>query len=97
MSAAETQLKRIQEKLQVLVKQYAATQKENTQLREQLSQCREDSVTQHKNIDALKQQVNVLRLNAGDMNEPDKKEFEKKINTYLKEIDRCIAMLGDSV
>jgi hypothetical protein len=27
------------------------------------------------------------------MNETEKKEFEKRINSYLKEIDRCIAML----
>jgi hypothetical protein len=28
------------------------------------------------------------------MSETDKKEFEKKINSYVKEIDRCIAMLS---
>ena len=28
------------------------------------------------------------------MSEADKKEFEKRINSYLKEIDRCIAMLS---
>jgi len=43
----------------------------------------------------LKQQVNVLRLTAGEMNDADKKELEKKLNTYLKEIDRCIALLGE--
>ena len=29
------------------------------------------------------------------MNDTDKKELEKKINSYLKEIDRCIALLGE--
>jgi len=29
------------------------------------------------------------------MSEADKKEFEKKINAYLKEIDRCIALLSE--
>ena len=29
-----------------------------------------------------------------EMGEADKKEFEKRINAYVKEIDRCIAMLG---
>jgi hypothetical protein len=28
------------------------------------------------------------------MTEVDKKEFEKKINTYVKEIDKCISMLS---
>jgi len=29
------------------------------------------------------------------LNDADKKELEKKLNTYLKEIDRCIALLGE--
>jgi hypothetical protein len=29
----------------------------------------------------------------GDPN--DKKEFEKRINSYIKEIDRCIALLSE--
>ena len=28
------------------------------------------------------------------MDEDEKKQFEKRINTYLKEIDRCITMLS---
>lgn len=51
-------------------------------------------ITQQKNVDELKQQVSILKVSAGDMSEADKKEFEKRINGYLKEIDRCIAMLG---
>jgi hypothetical protein len=43
----------------------------------------------------LKQQLAVLQLAAGDMNETDKKLFEKRINGYIKEIDRCISMLGE--
>jgi hypothetical protein len=46
-------------------------------------------------LDELRQQVSILKLNAGGMNDRDKKEIEKKINSYLKEIDRCIALLGE--
>ncbi len=28
------------------------------------------------------------------MDEAEKKQFEKRINSYLKEIDKCIAALG---
>ena len=48
-----------------------------------------------KSADELKQQVNILKVSTGTMNESDKKEFEKRINSYLKEIDRCIALLGE--
>ena len=50
----EQQLKRIQDKLQLLVKEYQLLQKENTQLRQDLYQCREESSNHQKNIDGWK-------------------------------------------
>lgn len=94
MSTTEQHLKRIQDKLQQFLRQHAALQKENVQLKEELSKSKEEAKIQQQHIDALKQKVDILQLNAGEMSEADKKEFEKKINTYLKEIDRCIALLG---
>lgn len=94
MSSTEQHLKRIQDKLQQLLKQHTALQKENVQLKEALDKSKEEARVQQQHIDTLKQKVDILKLNAGEMSEADKKEFEKKINTYLKEIDRCIAMLG---
>ncbi|MBN8672744.1 MAG: hypothetical protein J0L56_01350 [Chitinophagales bacterium] len=94
MSSTEQHLKRIQDKLQQLLKQHTALQKENVQLKEALDLSKEEARVQQQHIDTLKQKVDILKLNAGEMSEADKKEFEKKINTYLKEIDRCIAMLG---
>ncbi len=95
MSATEEQLKRIQEKLQQLLKQHVAVQKENTRLKEELQAVQDKVLAQQKNADELKQQVSILKLNAGEMSAADKKEFEKRINGYLKEIDRCIAQLGE--
>ncbi len=95
MSFNEDQLHRIQEKLQHLLKQYAVVQKENQKLKEELEQIKQKTSIHQQNVDDLKQQVGVLKLNAGEMSESDKKEFEKKINSYLKEIDRCIALLGE--
>ena len=90
-----SQLKRIHDKLQQLLKQHASLQKENMLLKEQLSGFKEQASTQLQLIDSLKQQAEILKLNAGEMTETDKKELEKRINTYIKEIDRCIAMLGE--
>jgi chromosome segregation ATPase len=95
MSQTETQLRRIQDKLQQLVKQHALVRKENQQLKEQLTAASQQSQQLSRNMDELRQQVNVLKLNAGEMNESDKKEMEKKINGYIKEIDRCIALLSE--
>ena len=95
MSNTEQHLKRIQDKLQQLLKQYAALQKENSRLIQELASAQQKLTAYQKNTDELKQQVSVLKLSNGEMNEADKKEFEKRINGYLKEIDRCIALLGD--
>jgi len=95
MSTTEQHLKRIQDKLQQLLKQFAAVQKENSRLKTELDSAQQKLVAQQKNADELKQQVSILKVSAGDMNDADKKEFEKRINTYLKEIDKCIAMLSE--
>lgn len=95
MNNTEQHLKRIQDKLQQLLKQYTAVQKENNRLKEELDAAQSKIEEQKKNAEELKQQVSILKLSTGEMNEADKKEFEKRINAYLKEIDRCIAMLGE--
>ncbi len=94
MTESSDQLKRIQAKLQQMLKQHAVLQKENSWLKNELDEAKKDVSTQQEMADILKQQVNVLKYSNGEMSDADKKEFEKKINAYVKEIDRCIAMLG---
>ena len=69
-------------------------QKENSQLKTELATTGRKTSEQQKSVEELKQQVSILKVSSGEMNEADKKEFEKRISQYLKEIDRCIAMLG---
>lgn len=95
MSDLEIQLKRIQDKLQQVLKDYSGLQKENLRLKEELDKNRTQSFAHQQNIEDLKQQVDVLKITSGDWNEGDKKEFEKRINSYIKEIDRCIALLSE--
>lgn len=98
MNTTEQHLKRIQEKLQQLLKEHAVLAKENSRMKEELSAAKEKIRHQQKSMDELKQQVSILKVSSGDtekMSEADKKEFEKRINVYLKEIDRCIALLGE--
>jgi chromosome segregation ATPase len=95
MSSGEEQIKRIYDKLQQLLKQHASLQKENQLLREELESAQKQVAQYQETAEALKQQVSILQLGNGQMGEEDKKEFEKKLNTYIKEIDRCIAMLSE--
>ncbi len=95
MNNPTEQLKRIQDKLQQLLKSHTAARRENERLKAELEAIREKLDTEQKTADELKQQVSVLKMNAGGMSAADKKELEKKISGYLKEIDRCIALLGE--
>jgi len=95
MNPAATYLQRIENKLRQLLKQFHDLQKENRQLRDELGKSQQLASRHLENIEELKQQVTVLKMSSHDMNPADKKEMEKRINGYLKEIDRCIAMLGE--
>lgn len=95
MSDLEVQLKRIQDKLQQLLKQHSALQKENLRLKAELENSARSNLVHQQVIDDLKQQVEILKITSGEWNEKDKQEFENRINTYIKEIDRCIALLSE--
>lgn len=90
----DQQFTTLNEKLQQLLKQYGRLQKENERLKEELQQSRNRETEIHYKVEELQQQVGILKLGAGEMNERDKKEFEKKINSYLREIDKCISFLS---
>lgn len=87
-------IQRIHSKLQTLLREHQAVQKENSRLREELTFLKAEHARQQESIDSLKQQVSALKYMSGEMNDTDKKEFEKKINSYVREIDRCIALLS---
>ena len=95
MSVNEDQLKRIYDKLQLLVKQQQLLQKENRQLKDDLKRSQQANQQQQEDLEKLKQQVDVLKFSNGEMDPEEKKQFEKRINSYVKEIDRCIALLSE--
>jgi uncharacterized radical SAM superfamily protein len=94
VDTTEQHLKRIQDKVQLLLKQHVSLQKENQSLKAELDTIKKETSDFRENSETLKQQVEILKYSNGEMPEEDKKQFEKRINTYLKEIDRCIAMLS---
>ena len=95
MNNLEAHIKSINEKLQQLLKKYAALKKENETLSGKLNQLKHKEDESANAIAELKQKVNILQVASGNMSENDQKEFEKKINQYIKEIDKCMSMLSD--
>jgi chromosome segregation ATPase len=90
----DQQFNTINDKLQQLLKQYHRLQKENERLKGELQQHGRKDAEAQLRIEALQQQIGILKLSSGEMVEKDKKEFEKKINGYLREIDKCISFLS---
>ena len=95
MSVLDESLKRIQQKLLQILKQQHLLQKENEQLRAAVKILQEAKENDTRRITELEQQAGILKSAAGKMNEPDKKLFEKHINQYIKDIDKCIGLLSE--
>lgn len=95
MQQLEQQIQHIYQKLQQLLKRYAVLQKEKDQLLAQLTVVQSENLQQSQTIELLQQKVQVLQAAKGEMNEEEKKQFEKRLTQYIREIDRCIAMLGE--
>jgi archaellum component FlaC len=95
MTQAESQIKRVHEKIILLLKQHQLLQKENERLKEEVKKIQVYSEGVSRESDRLRQQAEVLKLSGREMGEPDKKMLEKRLNQYVREIDKCIALLQE--
>ena len=95
MSVLEENIKRVNNKLQQLLKQMQLLQKENAQLNQLLLEKKEQHAKDLERVSQMEQQVAILKSAAGQLNEADKKSFEKNISQYIREIDKCIGLLSE--
>ena len=95
MNDLETHIKTVNEKLQQLVKQHTAIKKENDHLKEEIKKFTQKEESYETKLYELDEKVNILKASSGEMTEADHKEFEKRINQYIKEIDKCIGLLSE--
>ena len=95
MSHLEQNIKRINTKLQQLLKNYQLLQKDNKRQSDLIKELQQAKANDREQITTLQEKVTILKAAAGKMNEADKKEFEKKISQYIREIDKCIGVLSE--
>jgi len=95
MQEIELQVKRIQEKLQQLLKQRDLLLKENGKLKEEILQLRQEEARHTGRLEQLQQQVEIVRSTKEAMSEGEKRALEKRLGQYIREIDRCIALLAE--
>jgi hypothetical protein len=91
----DEQLKRVGDKLQLLLKRYDTLRLENERLMAELMPAKKREIALLDQIASLEERVMVLKASGGTMNENDKRELDKKLHIYLKEIDKCIVMLSE--
>lgn len=95
MEGLQEQLKRITEKLHQVVNRYHLLQKEHEQLSKEVVALRDKEKARLIRIDELEMKMTALQTVTGQLNETEKKDVEKKINRYIRDIDRCIALLSE--
>ena len=94
MKTVEEQIKDINKKLQQFLKQHAALQKENLILSREISEYREKEKAEMEKINLLQMQTSILKASAGKMTDEERIEFEKRINLYIKDLEKCMTMLN---
>lgn len=95
MKTVDEHINSINTKLQQLLKKYVALQKENGILHQEVEERRTNEKQFLDKIDSLEMQAGILKASSGKMNEKDKHDFEKRINIYIKHLEKCIAILNN--
>ncbi len=90
----QTSLQGLQEKLQVLLKNYAALEKENHQLKSKMGQAEQQEQKMAAQLKELETKLAAASLHQSNMDPADKAKLMKQIDQYIKEIDHSIQNLN---
>lgn len=86
-------LDELQIKMQELLKAYKQLRKENERLTKELNEAKQQNEVVQKRLQELDQKLAAARISNSNWSELEKQALQKKIDSYLKEIDKCIALL----
>ncbi len=93
MSLLNQHIAELQEKLQTLLKAYRQLELENQRLEKELTELRQLQVNNTHALSALEQKLAAARITSGNWDPQEKLKLQKQIDNYLKEIDKCLALL----
>lgn len=94
MTTTNEQIERIKAKIQAVLKKQQLLEKENEKLKAELDRRTGIEHELKDKVVQMEEQVSLLKASSGKLDEASKKAFEKQLNHYIREIDRCIAMLS---
>ncbi len=94
MTELELRIKSLQQNIQLLVKRSRQLQKENQQLQSELAQLQGQQNQLKQELELSAMQNAILKASQQQLSETEKKEMEKKLQGFIREIDHCIALLS---
>lgn len=86
---------RLAAKVARLVKEFKSLEKDNDKLRQELQRKSAEEEILRDRCRVMEQQLNLLMATSGQSSDLSRRDLEKQLNHYIKEIDRCISLLGE--
>ena len=94
MADLSNHINQLKNQLQLLLKQHTTVISENLQLNKSVNDLNQ-KVESHKiQVEKLQQEQLILKASLDTMDEAEKKNLEKKINGYIRNIEKSISLLG---
>ncbi len=95
MTELEEPIKNIEQKLKEVTKRYCVLKKENLRLQAEMQRMNEIIAEKENEVQQLRHQTAILKSGIQHWHPEQRKMFVKRIDTYLKDIDKCIALLNE--
>ncbi|HNP24704.1 MAG TPA: hypothetical protein PKM63_21515 [Panacibacter sp.] len=94
MEQLDLLLKTLQQKILQLIKQNQFLKKQNETLITANSENEKKLAEKEMHLRKLESQLESMKFNASMLQQTDKKTLEKRIDTYLRDIEKCLAQLN---
>lgn len=91
----DIQLKSLQTKLQQLLKQNQLLQKQVATLQKENGSYKTSLEEKTSIIASMQQKADAANLSTNGLNDHEKQELRKRIDLYLSEIDKCLALINE--
>jgi phage shock protein A len=88
-------LENVRQEIERLIARYEAEKAENTRLRQELRACEETGAALKKQIMELESEIETRKLTAA-FNAGVPADAKEKVDTLIREIDRCISWLEEA-
>ena len=95
MSEISEKLDGILKKINKLLERQILLQEQNVELKGQREKLQEELEQQKQFVSDLENKIKTLQIAKSVDIEEDKTALKQKINEYIREIDKCIALLND--